>query len=317
MTIGVQTGATRLDEGKITEAIIQGGNARKSAVHRPVLDAGHQTWRQYIREDKPALRTVVDPDVSRYKSQFAYTHKDQVVPFIVDRLSYGRFELERINKGVIPYDRQQRDLSMYFQEAEDREFFAGNPNAPAGGSTGFANEGTTVGTHFTVDASTELDLTTDVTMVDTLAKMMGQQLDHFKEAVSDYSLLLAVTPDVDDRINGYKNATTGQRMKPEMLSMLAENGNGGAAVIRTGWLGATVDKGNGNLGYKTADGALGAALMMWSETNPLYEVLETGMIIDSGTDPVGAFEANLTEGYLPVSYDPFSIINSKIVDISS
>ena len=313
MTIGVQPEATRLDSNRINDIIVNGGVARQAAVHRDVLEKGSQTWRQYIREDRTPLRNVMDPDSSRYRSQFAYKHKDQQIPFIIDGLSYGRFELERVNMGVIPLDRQQSDLAEYFMAAEDRNFFAGDPLTPAGGKTGLANVGTTIGTNFAVAAGSNLDIATDVTMTDTLAGMIGQQLDHFKEAVADYSLILAVSPDVDDTINGYKNATTGNRMKPEMLSILAENGNGGAAILRTSWLGATIDMGNGNLPYKVTDGLTNAALMMWSETNPLYEVLSTGMIIDDGVNEVGRYNANFTEGYLPVSYDPYSIIYSASV----
>jgi hypothetical protein len=240
------------------------------------------------------------------------------VPFIIDGLEYGRFELERINSSVIPYDRRQADLAQYFLKGEDRLFFAGDPLVPAGGSTGLANTGTTVGTHFSVAAGTNLDLTSITTMVSSLAGLIGQQLDHFEEGVlADYSLILAVTPDVDDRINGFRDTTTGERMKPEILSVLSENGNGGAAILRTPWLGATIDIGNGNLPMKVTDGTTNAALMMWSESNPLYEVISTGLIIDEGMTPVGGLVANFTEGYLPVSYDPYSIIYSGTVDITS
>jgi hypothetical protein len=317
MPLGIQPDATRLDSERINNVIVNGGTARKAAVHRDILPVGGQTWRQWIREDKTPLRTVLDPDTSRYRSQFAYKYKDQPIPFIVDGLSYGRFALERINMGQIPYDRQQADLAEYFMQAEDRLFFAGDPVVPAGGKTGLANTGTVIGTNFAVAAGTELNLTDAVVMGTSLADTIGQQLDHFKEAVANYSLILAVTPDVDDRINGFTTAATGKRMKPEMLAMLAENGNGAAAILRTPWLGATIDIGNGNLPYKVTDGTTNAALMMWSETDPLYEVLGTGLLIDSGVDEVGRFSANFTEGYLPVSYDPYSIIYSAAVDITS
>ncbi len=318
MTIGTQPEATRLDSDRINDVIVNGGIARKAAVHRDNLPAGEQTWRQWIREDKTPLRTVMDPDSSRYRSQFAYKYKDQQIPFIVDGLSYGRFALDRINMGQIPFDRQQSDLAMYFMQAEDRLFFAGDPLVPTGGSSGLANKSANpvIGTHFSLTSAAELSLITDATMTTTLAAMIGQQLDHFKDAVMDYSLILAVSPDVDDWINGYKNTTTGERMKPEILSILAENGNGGAAILRTSWLGATVDAGNGNLPYKVTDGLTNAALMMWSETNPLYEVLSTGLLIDGGVDEVGRYNSNFTEGYLPVSYDPFSIVYSGTVDIT-
>ncbi len=317
MTIGVQPEATRLDSDRINDVIVNGGIARKAAVHQDNLASGAQSWRQWIREDKTPLRTVMDPDSSRYRSQFGYKFKDQQIPFIVDGLSYGKFALDRINMGQIPFDRQQSDLAMYFMQAEDRLFFAGDPLVPTGGSSGLANESANpvTGTHFSLTAATQLDLFTDAVMTTTLAAMIGQQLDHFKDAVMDYSLILAVSPDVDDWINGYKNTTTGQRMKPEILSILAENGNGGAAILRTSWLGATVDAGNGNLPYKVTDGLTNAALMMWSETNPLYEVLSTGLLIDGGVDEVGRYNSNFTEGYLPVSYDPFSIVYSNAVDL--
>lgn len=317
MTIGMQPDATRLDSDRINEVVVNGGVARRAAVHRDVIQPGQQSWRQWIREDKTPLRTVLDPDSSRYRSQFGYKFKDQVVPHIVDGLSYGRFALERINMGAIPYDRQQADLAQYFMQAEDRIFFAGDPVVPAGGSTGLVNTGTTIGTNFAVAAGTELNTTTITTMVSSLSDCIGQQADHFKERMAGYSLILAVSPDVDDRINGFRDAVTGERMKPQMLGVLAENGNGGAAVLRTSWLGATIDIGNGNLPYKVTDGTTNAALMMWSETDPLYEVLGTGLIIDSGVDEVGNFNANFTEGYLPVSYDPYSIIYSGTVDITS
>jgi len=316
MTIGIQPNAARIDEGKLTEIIANGGQARRAAIHRPVVPLGVQTFRQTIREDKTALRDVLDPDSARYRSQFGYKFKDQPVPYIIDGLSYGRFELERINRSTVPYDQRQRDLVEYFMQAEDRIFFAGSSLTPAGGKTGLANAGTTVGTNYSVAAGSELDLTTITKMTETLAAMIGQQLDHFQENVGNYSLLLAVSTDVDDWINGLYEAAPGVRMKPEILKILAENGNGGAGIIRTPWLGATLDLGNGNLPIKKADGAVKAALMMWSETNPLYEVVTTDFVIDSGTNEVGRFNADFTEGYLPMSYDPYSIIYSGTVDIT-
>ena len=317
MTIGVQPDATRLDSDRLTAIIANGGQARRAAVHRPVLPAGAQSWRQTIREDKTALRDVLDPDSARYRSQFAYKFKDQAIPFIVDGLSYGKFELERINRSTVPYDQRQRDLIEYFMQAEDRIFFAGSSLTPAGGATGIMNDGGVVGTDFSVAAGTALNLTSITTMVSSLTAQIGQMADHFQERLGDYALLLAVSADVDDRINGLYEATPGVRMKPEILKVLAENGNGGAGIIRTPWLGATLDLGNGNLPIKKTDGIQKAALMMWSETNPLYEVLTTQFIIDSGLDNLGRFDANFTEGYLPVSYDPFSIISTGTVDITS
>ncbi|MCH8905456.1 MAG: hypothetical protein IH840_00075 [Candidatus Heimdallarchaeota archaeon] len=316
---GIQGDATRLDSDRINQVVINGGVARRAAVHRSILTPGDQTYRQWIREDKTPLRTTLDPDGARLRSQFAYKYKDQPVTFIVDGLSYGRFELERVDKGVIPYDRQQSDLAAYFMQAEDRMFFAGDPMTPAGGKTGLANADAapTIGTHFSLTASSQLDLTSITTMVDTLAKLIGQMADHFKERMMGYSLLLAVSPDVDDRINGFRDGTTGERMKPEVLGVLSENGDGGAAILRTSWLGATFASGEGNLPLKVTDGTTNAALLMWSETDPLYEVVDTGLILDSGVDELGNFNANFTEGYLPISYDPFSIVYSATVDITS
>ena len=186
MPVGIQGNATRLDSQKINDVIVNGGVARRAAPHRSLLTPGDQTFRQWIREDKTPLRTVLDPDSSRYRSQFGYKYKDQQIPFIVDGLSYGRFELERIDKGVIPYDQQQADLAAYFMQAEDRLFFAGDPLVPAGGSTGLANTSATPvqGTNFTLTASSELDLTTDVKMTETLAIMIGQMADHFFVALA-------------------------------------------------------------------------------------------------------------------------------------
>lgn len=309
--------ATRIDSDKINDIIINGGIARQAAPHRSIFNASSQTWRQYVREEKVPLRTTLDPDSARFRSQFNYKPVTKDIPWIVDGLSYGRFKMARVDAGILPVDQQQRDLASFFMQAEDRLFFAGDPTTPAGGATGFANEGEVIGTNFTVNAATELDLTTDITMTTTLAGMIGQQKDHFKTAMNEYSLVMAVTPDVDDRIMEYKNAVTGERMRNSMLAMLAENGNGSAAILRTDWLGAAVDIGNGNLPYKVTAGTLGAALMMWSNTNPLYEVLESGILVDSGVDELGNFNANLSNAYLPVSYDPFSIINSATVDVTA
>lgn len=317
LTIGVQPDETRLDSDRINNIIVNGGVSRQAAVHRDILEPGSQTWRQWIREEKIPLQVTLDPDSSRYRSQFAYKYKDQPISFILDGLQYGRFEMERLNKGVIPIDRQQSDLAEFFMQAEDRLFFAGDAKIPAGGKTGLANVGTVVGTNFAVAAGSALDLTDAVVMGTTLAAIIGQQLDHFKEKTSSYALILAVTPDVDDRMMGFTTAATGKRMKPEILQMLAENGNGMAAILRTPWLGATIDYGNGNLPPKVVDGTTNSALMMWSETDPLYEVLTTGLIVDSGFNEVGRYTANFTEGHLPVSYDPYSIIYDAATDITS
>ncbi len=321
MTSGIQPEATRIDSARINEIIVNGGIARKAAPHRAILAPGVQSYRQWIRNDTTALRTTLDPDSSRYRSQFRYDFVDHAVPYNIDGLKYGKFELARINRGIIPYDQQQADLAAYFMQADDRIFFAGDPLTPAGGSTGLANTALAAaaveGTHFAVEGATAMDFSTDVLMTQTLAAAIGQQADHFKDRMSDYSLILAVSPDLDDWINGYKNAATSERMKPEILNILSENGDGGAAVLRTSWLGATIDKlGSGNLPIKYTDGSLWCALMMFSETNPLYEVVETGLIVDEDLNGLGVLTANFTEGYLPMQYDPFSIIVDKSVNIT-
>jgi len=310
MSTHVPQEVTLIDVDKIRDNIISGGLARKVAPHNTDIIPGSEKFEWNVRDDKVFLQVRQDWSNARRRSQIGYRPIRENVMVIKDGLEYQHYEKMIVDRGKIPYDKQQAILAEYFFEREDMLFFANDPMARPGGWTGVANANAspTAGTHFsTTWGATALNVTTLDLFLTTLGYGVGQLIDGMDQ-ISPYPLILVLAPDAYKDVL-YLKDENGTALK-QALELLKTSGNGMSAIYQSKWLGATIDyKKDGS--YSVTNGTNTAALMAWGQNN--YEVATSGLQAREDINDVDGLRLNMEEGYLPISYYPESIIYEAAV----
>lgn len=335
--VKVRTEALRVDENKIRENIIAGGIARRVAPHPITLNLEDESFRWLYQDDNVYLRQTMDFDKTPYRSNFGTRQVIVSAPGIHDGLHYKRMELRRVKRDILGLDDRQNALAKYFKRAEDRIFFAGNDPGtvatPLADPVPVSTTGTVAqikaapGSYGSINATTELNLTSIPTMTDTLEKMFVQMADALEEpSLKAYPAKLVCSSDVGSRINGFVDSATSRTMAEVMTNQLNLRGApGGGEILVTNMLGATLTYGKlGRTGTGGVDGGpqikvsvptLNAMLMLVNEN---FSMVNTSKFTKTQKeDPLDGLLVNFEEKYVPTFKNALGNIFSETVDIVS
>lgn len=321
-----QDRSVMVDIPGIRKDMVNGGIARQVAPHPIVLKGSTESTKWYYQKDQNYLRYVQSFDQGAFKSDSASIGITLNTPGIQDGLHYDHYELEAIQGDIIPFDERQRAVSRRFMLAEDRIFFAGpDPElAVAGGTAGNlaatakASAATinaaAAGIYACTTATNELNLTTALTMADTMSSWIAQvrtglALDSLKEL----SAALVVTPDVKARLEGGLTANTDILFEDTMMRILLK-AYGSAVILTTSMLGATLDYNNQKLAITA--GSVNS-LLMSIDGNSMAEVRTSALINRKKENEIDGVTVALEEKYVPIFKQPLANIYGSTTDITA